>query len=127
MTIRLCACFVLLRQSVLFSVFSHVFSHVLPVALPVLLPIQLEIFLMFLAPVQRPLTAGLFPGRVLRLFVLKVVRVPVAPFFHIFELALILALERRAYRLVGAVFIRKERFTADPAGSFFCHKYTSLL
>ena len=68
---------------------------------------------MFFAPFERAMTARLFPRRILALFIFEIIRISRAPYFHILQLTLILALERRTNGLVGPVFIGNERF-AEP-------------
>jgi hypothetical protein len=89
--------------------------------LSMLFPIEFQIVHVALAPFERTLPAGLFPGRVLALFVFEILRISIAPLFHIFQLPLVLALERRTDRLVGPVFIGKERLSAQPAIFLFRH------
>jgi hypothetical protein len=92
-----------------------------------LFPVKLKIFLMAFSPLKRAVPAGLLPGRILRLLVLEIMRILPPPRLHVLQLPLVLAFQRRAYRLVRAVFIRRERFSAYPAHPFFGHIFSPFL
>jgi len=113
--------FFTLSEFMFLPVLPHVLFHVIPVPFSMFFPVKLQIFLVPLAPFEGAMTACLFPGRVLALFVFKIIGIPGTPDLHILELALILAFERRADRLIGPVLVWKERLAANFAYFFFWH------
>jgi len=94
---------------------------------PVLFPVKFKIFLVALAPIERALSACLFPRTILCLLVLEIVGVLPPPGAHIFQLAPVLAFERRADGLIRTVFIGQERLITNTARSFFWHMLSSLI
>jgi len=91
----------------------------------VFFPVKLQVFLVFISPSLGALLAGFFPGGIFGLPVFEIIGIPAAPFFHIVELALVLALQAGTYLLVGPVFIGDKPFIADRAYSFIGHNYSS--